>query len=236
MKDTVRSGVRRDGATPQMTADDHRLAHDLAAQTGRRLLTLRAEGGDPASLRAAGDRIAHEYLMAELARLRPGDPILSEEGRDDQARLRAGRAWIVDPLDGTREFGEAGRTDWAVHVALWEQGELTAGAVALPAQQETLSTADPPPRPAADQRAPAGHGGGRLRIVISRSRPPAFIERLAELTGAELVPLGSAGAKVACVVRGETDAYVHAGGQYERDAAAPGAVARACGLHASRPD
>src|SRR5438067_1464531 len=161
MKDTVRSGVRRDGATPQMTADDHRLAHDLAAQTGRRLLTLRAEGGDPASLRAAGDRIAHEYLMAELARLRPGDPILSEEGRDDQARLRAGRAWIVDPLDGTREFGEAGRTDWAVHVALWEQGELTAGAVALPAQQETLSTADPPPRPAADQRAPAGNRGRR---------------------------------------------------------------------------
>jgi 3'(2'), 5'-bisphosphate nucleotidase len=218
-----------------MTADDHRLARDLAARTGRRLLALRAEGGDPASLRAAGDRLAHEYLMTELARLRPGDAILSEEGRDDQARLRAERAWIVDPLDGTREFGEAGRTDWAVHVALWEQGELAAGAVALPAQQETLSTADPP-GPAPDRRAEAGPGPGRLRIVISRSRPPAFIERLAELTGAELVPLGSAGAKVATVVRGEADAYVHAGGQYEWDSAAPVAVARASGLHASRID
>lgn len=220
-----------------MTADDHRLAHDLAAQTGQRLLTLRAGGGDPDRLRAAGDRLAHEYLMTELSRLRPDDAVLSEEGRDDQARLSAERAWIVDPLDGTREFGEAGRTDWAVHVALWEQDRLTAGAVALPARQETLSTADPPDPPAADQRgAGAEAGGDRLRIVISRSRPPAFIERLAELTGAELVPLGSAGAKVAAVVRGEVDAYVHAGGQYEWDSAAPVAVARASGLHASRID
>lgn len=211
-----------------MTADDHRLARDLAAQTGKHLVALRAEGGEPASLRAAGDRLAHEYLMAELTRLRPDDAVLSEEGRDDQARLSAERAWIVDPLDGTREFGEAGRTDWAVHVALWEQGELTAGAVALPAQAETLSTADPP--------GAAGPDHDQLRIVISRSRPPAFIERLAELTGAELVPLGSAGAKVAAVMRGEADAYVHAGGQYEWDSAAPVAVARASGLHASHID
>src|SRR5215469_18540448 len=153
-----------------MTADDHRLARDLAAQTGQRLLALRAEGGDPASLRAAGDRLAHEYLMAELTRLRPGDAVLSEEGQDDQARLSAERAWIVDPLDGTREFGEAGRTDWAVHVALWDQGRLTAGAVALPARQETLSTADPPP---GQPRAGADADGDGLRIVISRSRPPA---------------------------------------------------------------
>jgi 3'(2'), 5'-bisphosphate nucleotidase len=215
-----------------MTADDHRLARDLAAQTGQRLLALRAEGGDPSSLRAAGDRLAHEYLMAELSRLRPGDPVLSEEGQDDQARLSAQRAWIVDPLDGTREFGEAGRTDWAVHVALWEQGRLTAGAVALPARQETLSTAA---SPAVGQRQARVDAAG-LRIVISRSRPPAFVERLAELTGAELVPLGSAGAKVATVVRGEVDAYVHAGGQYEWDSAAPVAVARASGLHASRID
>jgi 3'(2'), 5'-bisphosphate nucleotidase len=216
-----------------MTADDHRLARDLAAQTGERLLALRAAGGDPASVRTAGDRLAHEYLMAELTRLRPGDAVLSEEGRDDQARLSAERAWIVDPLDGTREFGEAGRTDWAVHVALWEQGRLTAGAVALPAQQETLSTAESPAPPAVGQADADADG---LRIVISRSRPPAFIERLAELTGAELVPLGSAGAKVATVVRGEVDAYVHAGGQYEWDSAAPVAVARASGLHASRID
>jgi 3'(2'), 5'-bisphosphate nucleotidase len=217
-----------------VTADDHRLAHDLAAQTGERLLALRAEDGDPASLRAAGDLLAHEYLMAELSRLRPGDAVLSEEGKDDPARLSAVRAWIVDPLDGTREFGEAGRTDWAVHVALWQQGQLTAGAVALPAQQETLSTAEPPATPAGQPQT-AG-GSARIRIVISRSRPPAFIERVAELTGAELVPLGSAGAKVAAVVRGEVDAYVHAGGQYEWDSAAPVAVARAAGLHTSRID
>jgi 3'(2'), 5'-bisphosphate nucleotidase len=217
-----------------MTADDHRLARDLAAETGQRLLALRAEGGDPSSLRAAGDRLAHEYLMAELTRLRPGDAVLSEEGQDDQARLSAERAWIVDPLDGTREFGEAGRADWAVHVALWEQGRLTAGAVALPARQETLSTAESPASAAGQRQAHADADG--LRIVISRSRPPAFIERLAELTGAELVPLGSAGAKVATVLRGEVDAYVHAGGQYEWDSAAPVAVARASGLHASRID
>jgi 3'(2'), 5'-bisphosphate nucleotidase len=219
-----------------MTADDHRLARDLAAQAGRRLLALRAEGGEPASLRNAGDRLAHEYLMAELTRLRPGDAVLSEEGKDDPARLSAERAWIVDPLDGTREFGEAGRTDWAVHVALWERGQLTAGAVALPAQEETLSTAEPLPAPASRRQAQPDSDGDRLRIVVSRSRPPAFIERLAKATGAELVPLGSAGAKVATVVRGEVDAYVHAGGQYEWDSAAPVAVARASGLHASRID
>jgi 3'(2'), 5'-bisphosphate nucleotidase len=213
-----------------MTSDDDRLARDLAGRTGERLLERRAGGGDPARLRADGDRLAHEYLMAELGRLRPGDAILSEEGKDDEARLSADRTWIVDPLDGTREFGEPGRTDWAVHVALWEHGRLTAGAVALPAQDHTLSTADP--LPPGSGRASAS----RLRIVISRSRPPAFIQRLAELTSAELVPLGSAGAKVAAVVRGEFDAYVHAGGQYEWDSAAPVAVARASGLHASRID
>jgi len=213
-----------------MTDDDHRLARDLAERAGERLLELRTRGGDPAQLRADGDRSSHEYLMAEFTRLRPGDAVLSEEGKDDQARLSAGRVWIIDPLDGTREFGEEGRTDWAVHVALWERGELAAGAVALPAQGKTLSTADATPGPAATA------AGGGLRIVISRSRPPAFMQRLAEITGAELVPLGSAGAKVASVVLGENDAYVHAGGQYEWDSAAPVAVAHARGLHASRID
>jgi 3'(2'), 5'-bisphosphate nucleotidase len=213
-----------------MTADDHRLARDLADRAGLRLLEIRAGGGDPAQLRADGDRLSHEYLMGEFARLRPGDAVLSEEGKDDQARLSASRAWIIDPLDGTREFGEEGRTDWAVHVALWERGELTAGAVALPAQEQTLSTVEPGPSPAATP------DGAPLRIVISRSRPPAFMQRLAEITGAQLVTLGSAGAKVATVVRGENDAYVHAGGQYEWDSAAPVAVARAHGLHASRID
>ncbi|MGH3070396.1 MAG: inositol monophosphatase family protein, partial [Streptosporangiaceae bacterium] len=125
-----------------MTTDDDRLARDLASEAGRLLLALRAEGGEPAALRKAGDRTSHEFLAARLAELRPHDAVLSEEGRDDSGRLAADRVWIVDPLDGTREFGESGRADWAVHVALWERGELTTGAVALPAQGTVLSTAE----------------------------------------------------------------------------------------------
>jgi len=211
-----------------MPADDGRLARDLAVQAGVRLLALRATGDDPDVLRKAGDRSSHEFLISELARLRPGDAVLSEEGKDDPARLTADRVWIVDPLDGTREFGEPGRTDWAVHVALWERGELTAGAVALPAQDRVLTTADPP--------APAQAARQQLRIVVSRSRPPAFAARVAEDTGATLAPLGSAGAKAAAVILGEADAYLHDGGQYEWDSAAPVAVALAAGLHASRLD
>jgi 3'(2'), 5'-bisphosphate nucleotidase len=213
-----------------MTSEDDRLAAELAEQAGTLLLGLRAEGGDAGDLRKAGDRRSHEFLAAELAARRPGDAVLSEEGRDDRARLSADRVWIVDPLDGTREFGEPGRSDWAVHVALWERGELTAGAVALPAQGKTLSTAEPPPNPAALAE------GARIRLVVSRSRPPEFVTRLAEHINAELVPLGSAGAKAAAVITGDVDAYVHAGGQYEWDNAAPVAVARAAGLHASRID
>jgi 3'(2'), 5'-bisphosphate nucleotidase len=211
--------------------DDHHLARDLAVVAGHRLVDLRARGGTPDELRKAGDRMAHEFLAAELARLRPGDVVLSEEGADDPARLSADRVWIVDPLDGTREFGEAGRTDWAVHVALWEraQGGLSAGAVALPAQGEVLSTVNPPPLPADPPSQP-------YRIVVSRSRPASFLPRMAELAGADLDPLGSAGAKVAAVLTGVADAYVHAGGQYEWDSAAPVAVARAAGFHASRID
>jgi 3'(2'), 5'-bisphosphate nucleotidase len=215
-----------------MTGDDHVLARDLAGQAGRRLLELRAQGGDPDVLRKAGDRLSHEFLAAALAALRPGDVVLSEEGADNPARLGARRVWIVDPLDGTREFGEPGRTDWAVHVALWESGtkDLTAGAVALPAQGTVLSTAEPPPRPPGDAAA------APLRVVVSRSRPPSFVRDISGLINAELVPLGSAGAKVAAVVCGEVDAYVHGGGFYEWDTAAPVAVARAAGLHASRID
>jgi 3'(2'), 5'-bisphosphate nucleotidase len=166
--------------------------------------------------------------MQELSRLRPGDAVLSEEGKDDLARLSARRVWIVDPLDGTREFGEPGRTDWAVHVALWEDGELTAGAVALPAQGQVLSTADPVSTPEKPNEP--------LRLLVSRSRPPQFVQSLAERLGAVLVPLGSAGAKAAEVIRGAADAYVHSGGQYEWDSAAPVAVARSAGLHTSRID
>jgi len=212
-----------------MTHDD-RLAAELAEQAGKLLLDLRAEGGDPGDLRKKGDRLSHEFLAAELAARRPGDAVLSEEGRDDMARLAAGRVWIVDPLDGTREFGEPGRTDWAVHVALWERGALTAGAVALPAQGQVLATTAPPVVPAVNG------SEGPLRVVVSRTRPPAFLERLSQEMSVTLVPLGSAGAKAAVVMRGEADAYIHAGGQYEWDSAAPAAVALAAGLHASRLD
>jgi 3'(2'), 5'-bisphosphate nucleotidase len=232
--------------------DDHALARDLASQAGTRLLELRAQGGDPDVLRKAGDRLSHEFLAAALAELRPGDVVLSEEGADNPARLGARRVWIVDPLDGTREFGEPGRTDWAVHVALWERagdgtGDLTAGAVALPAQDHVLSTLDPPQR-CVGPTASAGESGEAragaephvittaLRITVSRSRPPSFVRNISGLIDAELVPLGSAGAKVAAVINGEVDAYVHGGGFYEWDTAAPVAVARAAGLHASRID
>jgi 3'(2'), 5'-bisphosphate nucleotidase len=253
-----------------MSTDDHTLARDLAAEAGQRLLELRARGGDPDMLRKDGDRRSHEFLTAALAARRPGDVVLSEEGADDPARLIADRVWIVDPLDGTWEFGEPGRTDWAVHVALWERsdasdsGDVTAGAVALPAQGRVLSTAPGEPgrwpavpvitgtmghRPG-DEAPSDGAGGaagvdgaagvvagdGRVRIVVSRTRAPRLVRDISDLIDAELAPLGSAGAKVAAVVYGEADAYVHAGGFYEWDTAAPVAVARAAGYHASRID
>ncbi len=225
-----------------MISDDDRLAHDLAGQAGQLLLELRAAGGEPARLRREGDRQSHEFIAARLAVGRPGDAVLSEEGRDDPARLSADRVWIVDPLDGTREFGEPGRSDWAVHVALWERGELTAGAVALPAQDRVLSTAalarDATAQAAAPGGAPGSAGGAdrELSFVVSRTRPPEFVQRLAGKISARLIPLGSAGAKAAAVINGEADAYVHSGGQYEWDSAAPVAVARAAGLHTSRID
>jgi len=215
------------------TPDDHALARELAEDAGHLLLDLRKRDGDPDELRKAGDRLSHEFLAAELAARRPGDAVLSEEGIDDKARLAAGRVWIVDPLDGTREFGEEGRADWAVHVALWERapggdGRLAAGTVALPAQGRVLSTPDPGVRP--------GGGSEPLRLVASRSRAPRLVRDLAERLGAQVVPCGSAGAKVATVLLGEADAYVHAGGFYEWDTAAPVAVAGAAGFHASRID
>jgi 3'(2'), 5'-bisphosphate nucleotidase len=212
-----------------ISAQDHELARDLAAAAGERLLALRSNGhADSTALRKAGDLSSHEFICGELARVRPDDAVLSEEGKDDAARLTAERVWIVDPLDGTREYGEPGRTDWAVHIALWAGGDLVAGAVALPAQGKVLSTADSP----APQQAPAEP----LRLVVSRTRPPEFVKAMADRLGAVMVPMGSAGAKAAAVITGEVDAYVHAGGQYEWDSAAPVAVALAAGLHASRID
>lgn len=217
---------------------DGALARAVAQAAGRFLCDLRERVGhaDPDQLRAAGDRGAHELILAELATARPDDPVLSEEGvRDDPARQAAERVWIVDPLDGTREFGESGRGDWAVHVALWcrsssSPGRLAAAAVALPWQHRVLGTDFPPGYP------PARPAGERLRLVTSRTRAPGFLPGLARELDAELVPMGSAGAKIAAVICGDADAYVHAGGQYEWDSAAPVAVATATGLHASRID
>jgi 3'(2'), 5'-bisphosphate nucleotidase len=219
-----------DPGTPPAAAatDDHVLATWLATVAGERLLEVRGEGLEGKELKDAGDRAAHELLMSLLAEHRPGDAVLSEEGKDDKARLQAQRVWIVDPLDGTREFSEPPRDDWAVHVALWEGGELTAGAVAQPALGETFNTGEPPSVPE--------RTSDRPRIAVSRTRPPAFVEALAAELDAELVPMGSAGVKVISVTRDLTDAYVHAGGQYEWDSAAPVAVARAAGLFTSRVD
>jgi 3'(2'), 5'-bisphosphate nucleotidase len=219
------------------TADDHALARDLAEEAGRLLLALRARGGDPDELRKAGDRQSHEFIAGRLAALRPDDALLSEEGVDDKARLSADRVWIVDPLDGTREFGEEGRSDWAVHVALWERAaeggaDLTAGAVALPAQGTVLNTSTPPSRTFPADSPPTAP----LRLVVSRSRASQLVKDVAAHLAAELVPCGSAGAKVATVITGETDVYLHSGGFYEWDTAAPVAVARAAGFHASRID
>ena len=214
-------------------ADDHRFAAWAATVAGERLNEVRTEGLEGRELKDAGDKAAHDLLVAILAEHRPGDPVLSEEGKDDKARLEADRVWIVDPLDGTREFSEPPRDDWAVHVALWQRtdgstGDLVAGAVAQPGLGTTFHTGAPPVVPE--------RTSDRPRIAVSRSRPPAFVPALAEEIGAELVPMGSAGAKVISVARDVTDAYVHAGGQYEWDSAAPVAVARAAGLFTSRTD
>ena len=217
-----------DPGLPPANADDHVLAAWLATVAGERLLEVRQEGLTGRELKDAGDLAAHDLLMKLLAEHRPDDAVLSEEGKDDKERLSADRVWIVDPLDGTREFSEPPRDDWAVHVALWARGDLVAGAVAQPALGETFSTADPP------YVAPSR--SDRPRNAVSRTRPPAFVEALAKELDAELVPMGSAGVKVISVTRNITDAYVHAGGQYEWDNAAPVAVARAAGLYCSRVD
>ena len=221
------------GTPPDAAAtDDHVLASWLATVAGELLLQVREEGLVGKELKDAGDRAAHELLMRLIAEHRPADAVLSEEGPDERPdkvdRLTASRVWIVDPLDGTREFSEPPRDDWAVHVALWEDGDLTAGAVAQPALGETFNTGVPPTLP---ERTSA-----RPRIAVSRTRPPAFVAALAAELDAELVPMGSAGVKVISVTRDITDAYVHAGGQYEWDSAAPVAVARAAGLFTSRVD
>jgi 3'(2'), 5'-bisphosphate nucleotidase len=208
---------------------DSELAHALAEESGRTLLDLRVRltGATDAARGSEGDRVSQAHLARRLADTRPGDAVLSEEAPSDPKRLTSKRVWIIDPLDGTREFSESGRRDWAVHVALWAEGRLVAGSVALPAQQLTLS---------AHQVVAAGRRPGPLRIVVSRTRPPWFASSVAAALDGELVSMGSVGAKVAAIIQGAADIYLHSGGQHEWDSAAPVAVALAAGLHASRLD
>jgi 3'(2'), 5'-bisphosphate nucleotidase len=207
--------------------NDAALARHIAETAGRLLIDLQVCGlFDGKTLGKAGDRTANAFIMEALSAQRPDDVVLSEEETDNVARLSASRVWIVDPLDGTREYGER-RTDWAVHVALAIDGVAVIGAVALPGIPLTLCTDD--------AALPPAHLG-KLRMLVSRTRPAAEAVAVAGKLNAELVPMGSAGAKAMAVVRGEADIYLHSGGQYEWDSCAPAAVAQAAGLHVSRID
>jgi 3'(2'), 5'-bisphosphate nucleotidase len=211
---------------------DATAAIDIATAAGELLLRYRkaltSADVDPVEFRRGADRSSQEFIAGELARRFCDDAVLSEEAPDTVVRLTAPRVWIIDPLDGTREFGEIGRSDWAVHVALFENGSLTAGAVAIPGLGVTYSNTDRvpvysvlPPKP---------------RVVVSRTRRPEMVMALAHALDAEVIEMGSAGAKAMAIVRGDADIYAHTGGQYEWDSAAPVAVAQAAGLHVSRID
>ena len=208
-------------------AAEHRDAAKLAEIAGRALVELRADPPSMRDLGAAGDRMAHQLLVAELNRLYPDDDVRSEEGLEHVAGT--GRLWIIDPLDGTREFRQPGRSDWAVHVAMAVGGVAVVGAVALPALDLVLGTGEPPVLPPLRTGEPP-------RVVVSRSRPPDVAYDVTESINGVMVPMGSAGAKIAAVILGAAEVYVHAGGQYEWDSCAPVAVAVASGLHASRLD
>src|SRR3954470_1054522 len=206
---------------------DEDLAAHLAEEAGRLLLAQRRGSAlAGAALGHEADRVANAFILDGLASRRRGDAILSEESPDDRTRLAAARVWIVDPLDGTREYSE-GRDDWAVHVALAIDGAPRIGAVAVPAPGLLFRS---------DRVKPPAFGGGRPKMLVSRTRPPAEVAEIAALLGAELVPMGSAGAKAMAIVAGTADIYYHAGGQHEWDNCAPAAVALGAGLHASRID
>jgi 3'(2'), 5'-bisphosphate nucleotidase len=211
---------------------DAQLATRLAIETGHKLLELRDElfgaGASTWDVKDAGDAVAQEFLASEFAEHRPDDAVLSEEGSEDPRRFGADRVWIVDPLDGTREYGEPGRMDWAVHIALWNKDQFGAGAVSLPAIDMTFSTDPAPPLPPFTREKP--------RLVTSRSRAPYAAVLVAEGLDCDAFRLGSAGAKAMAVVMGEADIYVHDGGMYQWDSAAPVAVANAAGFHTSRID
>ncbi|MGC8481269.1 MAG: 3'(2'),5'-bisphosphate nucleotidase CysQ [Acidimicrobiales bacterium] len=221
-------------------ASDAQIAAAIARAAGELLLEVQAAsvGVDPKERGRQGDAQSEVFIRAQLERYFPGDAILSEEElRKDNRRASADRVWIVDPLDGTREYGLGGRTDWAVHIALWSRalqasdgssGDLLSGAVALPAQGIVLNSEG------ISEPGPPAHA--RPRVVVSASRAPQWVEAVAQAIGGEVIPMGSAGAKAGEVVLGRADAYLHAGGQYEWDSAAPAIVARSAGLHVSKID
>ncbi|WP_326546360.1 3'(2'),5'-bisphosphate nucleotidase CysQ [Mycolicibacterium sp. ND9-15] len=218
-----------------MTQTDAALAAEVAAEAGEMLVKVREEVGfyDPYDLGDTGDKLANKLILDRLRAARPDDAVLSEEAVDDLSRVHADRVWIVDPVDGTHEFSMPRRTDWAVHVALWRRdggpyGRITDAAVALPARNEVYrtDTVTPPP-PRAD---------GPILITASANRPPPVLWWLRDRMDIQLVRIGSAGAKAMAVVRGDVDAYLHAGGQWEWDSAAPAGVVQAAGLHATRLD
>jgi 3'(2'), 5'-bisphosphate nucleotidase len=210
-----------------MAETDAQLARRIAGVAGELLITMqRARMFEGKALGKAGDRVANAFIMEALKSQRPDDAVLSEEEKDNPARLARSRVWIIDPLDGTREYGEE-RTDWAVHIALSIDGKPAIGAVALPGFPLTLCTEQPVTVPSPK---------GKLRMLVSRTRPAAEAVEVAKQLDAELIPMGSAGAKAMAVLRNEADIYLHSGGQYEWDSCAPVAVALAAGLHASRID
>jgi len=210
-----------------MSMTDAELAVHLAEVAGRLLIEVRAAGVfSPKALGKAGDQTANQFLVHAIREQRPDDGLLSEEEKDNFERLAQSRVWIIDPVDGTREYGEA-RTDWAVHVGLAIDGVASIGAVGLPGMGKVLRTDAPVQVPPAPEK---------LRMVVSRTRPAREATEVAAKLGAELVPMGSAGAKAMSIVLGDADIYLHSGGQYEWDSCAPAAVAMAHGLHCSRID
>ena len=215
-----------------MSETDQQLASRVATEAGAMLVELRDElvavGTHYWDLKDEGDVAGHRYIMSALTAARPDDVILSEEAADNRRRLSAERVWIIDPIDGTNEFAEHPRHDWAIHIALWESGELTAASVALPTLGITFDASPAAVVPPSTRAKPL--------LVTSRSRNPYCAVMVANALGCDVARLGSAGAKAMAVVMGEADIYVHDGGMYQWDSAAPSAVAKAAGLHVSRID
>ena len=215
-----------------MSETDQQLASRIATEAGVMLVNLRdelvAEGIHYWDLKDEGDVAGHRYIMSALTAARPDDIILSEEAADNRKRLSADRVWIIDPIDGTNEFAEHPRHDWAIHIALWESGELTAASVALPTLGITFDASPAAVVPPSTREKPL--------LVTSRSRNPYCAVMVANALGCDVARLGSAGAKAMAIVMGEADIYVHDGGMYQWDSAAPSAVAKAAGLHVSRID